>query len=175
MRDFCTDYAQALFSLAEEEKAEKTYLNQLQTIKSALDENSDFVKFLDSPAIPKEERLDAVEQAFSDAERNIISFIKILTEKRRSFCIAKCIDAFSAMYDEKNNIERVTCITAVSLDDKQTEAMEKKLESLTGKNIVLSNEVDPSVMGGVLLRLKNSEINGSVAQRLKDIEKAITV
>ena len=175
MRDFCTDYAQALFSLAEEEKAEQTYLSQLQTIKTALDENGDFVKFLDSPAIPKEERLDAVEQAFSDAQRNIISFIKILAEKRRAFCLAKCIDIFAKLYDEKNNIERVVCVTAVSLDDVQQNAMQKKLESVTGKSIILTNEVDPSVMGGVLLRLKNSEINGSVAQRLKDIEKAIRI
>lgn len=175
MRDFCTDYAQALFSLAEDEKALDTYLNQLQTIKSVLDENEDFVKFLDSPAIAKEERLDAAEQAFSDAERNIISFIKILIEKRRAFCLVKCIDIFAKGYDEKNNIERVTCITAVPLTDAQQEGMQKKLETLTGKTIVITNEVDPSVMGGVLLRLKNSEINGSVAQRLKDIEKAIRI
>ena len=175
MRDFCTDYVQALFSLAEEENAEQTYLSQLQTIKTAIDENEDFIKFLDSPAIPKEERLDAVEQAFSEAQRNIVSFIKILTEKRRAFCLGKCIDIFSALYDAKNNIERVTCITAVPLNNEQQAAMQKKLEGVTGKSIVLTNEVDPSVMGGVLLRLKNSEINGSVLQRLKDIEKAIRI
>ncbi len=175
MRDFCTDYAAALFSLAEEEKAEKLYLEQLQTINSVLEENADLVRFLDSPAIPKEERLETVEQAFAAAERNIISFIKILTEKRRGFCIAKCIELFAELYDEKNNIERVTCITALPITDVQQESLKKKLEDMTGKTIALEAQIDSTIMGGVLLRLKNSEINGSVAQRLKDIEKAIRI
>ncbi len=175
MRDFCTDYAQALFSLAEDEKAERVYIEQLQTIGTTLDENRDFIKFLDSPAIFKEERLSAVQEAFSAADKNIISFIKILTEKRRAFCLKKCIDIFSELYDAKNNIERVTCITALSMTEKQQTALKSKLEAMTGKNIVLETQVDTSVMGGVLLRLKNSEINGSVAQRLKEIEKAIRI
>ncbi len=175
MRDFCTDYANALFCVAEEENAEKTYLDQLSVIRSVIKENDDFIKLLDCPAIGKEERLSVAEECFAGAEHGIISFIKLLTEKRRAFCLKKCIDIFERLYDDKNNIERAVCITAVPLSLQQNEQLAGKLEKITGKSIILTNQVNPHIMGGVLLRLKNREINGSVALRLKEIEKAIRI
>lgn len=175
MRDFCTDYATALFSVAQDENAEKEYLEQLNLIRCVIKENPDLIKLLDCPAVSKEERLASVDECLAGTKSHIINFVKLLTEKRRAFCVPKCIDIFESLYDDANNIERVVCITAVPISAEQKQMLTDKLGKIMGKQIILANEVDPGIMGGVLLRLKNREINGTVALRLKEIEKAIRI
>ena len=174
MTDFSNDYAGALYSLAEDLRIEEKVLVQITEIQKQFSENPDFIKLLDSPALTVDERLDSVDAAFGAAEEIVISFIKILTEKRAVHLFGKCAAAFENEYNEKHNIETVTAETAIGLTPELSGLLKKRLEEMTGKTVKLYEKVRPELLGGIKLSFKNKEIDGSILKKLKEIEKAVS-
>ena len=99
--------------------------------------------------------------------------MKILTEKGyiRSFC--QCVRDYEELYDCAHGIVAVCAATAVPLSDDQTGRLQKKLESLTGKTVRLTNRIDPGVLGGVRLDYDGKRIDGTVKSRLDAVGKLL--
>ena len=77
------------------------------------------------------------------------------------------------MYRKEHGIELVDVITAVPLSDEMSEKLKSKLEAKLSKKIILSVSVDPSILGGIIVRTENSQIDSSVKTRLENVEKQI--
>ena len=86
----------------------------------------------------------------------------------------KIVEAFSDTYDRSRGIERVEAISAVPLTDAQTERLVKKLEKLTGKQIIVKNTHDPALLGGMKLRYLGIQLDGSVKTKLDSFEKRLS-
>ena len=167
------DYSRALYELAEEENAVSTVLSDLTAIGDALKENPDFIEFLDSPAISKEERIAAIDDAFSGASYITLNFIKLLTDMRSVSAFSKCAAGFFRMYDDANGILRAEIITAVEISNAQCDAICAKIAAETGKKVIPTKKTDPSILGGVILRYDGIQLDGSVASRLDDMRKQL--
>ena len=167
------EYAKALFLLTDEERCSETVAAQLQTVKRILSENPKYVQLLDTPALAKEEKLALVDRAFASLNGNLLNLIKILCEKHAVYQFSRMADSYAVLYDESRGIERVEAVTAVAMQKQQLAAMTKKLESLTGKTVIIRNTVDPSILGGVILRYAGTQLDGSVRARLEGFEKAL--
>ena len=167
-------YSSALYSLAEDMGIEDRVLSQIEEIDKALSENPDFVTLLNSSALALSERLAAADDAFSGAEEILLNFIKILTEKRQMHTFSKCAAAFRKEYDKKHNIVRVTALTVVPLGGELKNALCEKLEKLTGNTIVLENGVSPEILGGIVLKSEDSEIDASILGKLRNMAKELS-
>ena len=167
------EYGKALFLITEEDGISDKVIADVITAKSVFKENPEYVRLLDSPAIPKEERVALVDQAFVGLNEHLSSLIKILTEKRMIHLFDKVAEAYSALYDEARGILRVEAITAIPLTEEQSQTLSAKLEAKLGKKIILKNTVDSSILGGVKLRYNDVQLDGSVKTRLDKIEEAI--
>ena len=102
------------------------------------------------------------------------NFLKILVEKGRISSLKSIELTFKELLNDKHNIIEGTVISAIALTEKQVKELEEKLSKKYNKNVTLENEVDQSILGGVLVRLGNTQIDGSVKTRLNYIKDQLT-
>lgn len=167
------EYGKALFLLTEETRTTKTVAEELLEVKKLLCENPRYIKLLDTPALAKEEKLALVDRAFASLDGNLLNFLKILCEKHAVYQLPRVADVYAALYDEARGIERVEAVTAVAMTEKQLSALANKLAALTGKSIVIRNTIDPTILGGVVLRYAGTQLDGSLRARLESFEKSL--
>lgn len=167
------EYAKALFLLTQEERTTETVADQVRMLKRILNENPKYIQLLDTPALAKEEKIFLIDQAFSSLDGNLLNLIKILCEKHAVYQFRSMADVYAALYDESRGIERVEAVTAVAMQKQQLAALKKKMESITGKTVVIRNTVDPSVLGGMILRYAGTQLDGSIRAKLESFEKSL--
>ncbi|WP_367924534.1 ATP synthase F1 subunit delta [uncultured Ruthenibacterium sp.] len=162
------EYGGALYDLAVEEKCEDQVLEGLRLVQRLLAENPQYKKLLEQPAIRKEERLALLDQALSgNVQQYVVSFLKILCERRALSSLDGCVAEFCSRLYEARGILPVVAFSAVPLTEQQAEALRQKLAKTTGKNILLENKVDKSLVGGVKVEYEGKELDGSVAGRFE--------
>ena len=167
------EYGRALFLITEEENLSDEVLADVKTADKSLKANPEYVKLLDSPAIPKEERVALADSAFNSLNVNLLNLIKILIEKRDMRYFSTVASEYYSLYDNSRGILRVEAVTAIPLTDSQRDAMTKKLSSSLSKTVVLTNTVDKTTLGGVKIRYSGVQLDGSVKTRLDKFESAL--
>ncbi|MGM9631808.1 MAG: ATP synthase F1 subunit delta [Eubacteriales bacterium] len=166
-------FGDALFALCEEAGTTESVKVDFDILCSALCGEPEYVKLLDNPALSREERVALADKAFGSLDRYLVNMVKILAQRREVYLIFKIRDSFFESFDEARGIERVEAVSAVPLTDEQTERLAQKLEKITGKNIIITNKVDSSILGGVKLRFMGRQIDGSIKTKLDRFEKSL--
>lgn len=167
-------YGGSLYDLAAEEQLTDTIMEQMGEIQKLFWENPDYVKLLMEPSIPQEERNDLIEKAFGDgAERYLVNFMKILCERNILREFSGCCEEFVRRYNADHNIAETVVTSAVALKEEQAEALRKKLEEISGKQISLTQKVDPSVLAGLKVELEGKQLDGTVQGRLAGVSKKL--
>ena len=173
MKSLALTYAHSLFSLAEDENLVEKIHEELVSLNGIFSENPDYEVLLDSPNIPAEKRFELIDEAFASYMEYVVNFIKILCEKRRIAIFRDCIKEYDKLYYEKLGIKRVTAITAVALSDELREKLINKLETEWNSKIEFTEKVDPSILGGIVLRTDNSQTDASVRTKLEQLKAQI--
>ncbi len=167
-------YGQALYLLAKEEALGKQILEELSALEDAFRREPDYLRLLHSPTLPKQERCALLDTGFrGQVHPYVLNFLKILTEKGCIRHYFDCCDAFREEYYRDNGILPVTAVTAVPLTQAQSERLQGKLHTVTGKAIVLTNRIEPQVLGGVRLHYDSSQLEDTLAHRLDRIRAAL--
>ena len=160
-------YAEALFQVGEEINSTTKLYEELNAVVETLKSNNDFYSVLKSPLVTKGDKKDLVGKVFdSQISDNLNNFLKIIIDKDRVSAIEAVEKSYKELLNEKNNIIEGTAITAVAMSKEEMKQLEAKLSSKYNKNVTLENKVDKSILGGVLVRLGNEEIDGTVKTRL---------
>lgn len=169
----CAEYGKALFLLALEENKDEQIFEEVKSLSKIFKENNDYVIILDSPAVMLEEKLSLIDSSLKDCDEYVKNFVKMLCEKHSVFQFEDCVKAYSKEYDKHHNIIRSVVISAVKLSDTQLEKMKLALEKKSGKTVFLENEIDPSLIGGVVLRTEGKQFDGSIKGRLDSMKRSI--
>lgn len=167
------EYAEALFMLAVQEGKTDEYLSCLDTVEKAIDSNPEYIDFLASPAIPLEERLEAIEDAFCSFPEYPLSFLKLLCEMGNIRLLPECISEYRRLFMELSNTVCATVYSAVELSKAQKNALCSKLEKQHGKTIDPTYIIDRTLIGGVKIEIEGKTYDGSVKRRLQDIKDVI--
>lgn len=173
MSDFSKEYARALYDLCKEENLTDDTLSELSVIDSLVKENKDYKKLLDTPSVSLDERMNIIDDAFSSCSLYVKNFIKILCENKKFYEFSSCVKEFNSIYDKENNIERLEAVTCVPLSDIQIKKLKEKAEKLISKNVFITNKIDESILGGVILKFSNTLIDGSVKNKLDTLSNMI--
>ena len=174
MSEIANEYAKALFMLGAEKECTLEYKNALETVDSLFKENPVYVDFLYTFAIPLEERLSALEEAFSNKiPRDVLSFLKILCEKRHITEFGECAKCYYALYNELDKVSNAYVTSAVELTQGQKAELKDKLEKKTGKTVVINYTVDESIIGGIILEMDGKIIDSSIKKHLKRMKDVI--
>ncbi|GAA0700577.1 F0F1 ATP synthase subunit delta [Paraclostridium ghonii] len=168
-------YAEALFQVGEESNSTENLYNELKAVVDIIKENKEFSNILKSPIVSKEDKKDLISNVFgSQINKEMLNFMKILADKDRLALIASITEAFKTLLNDKNNILEGIAITALPMKDDELEGLQGKLSAKYNKTVILKNEVDESVLGGVLVRLGNEEIDGTVKNRLDKMKEQLS-
>lgn len=168
------EYANALFLLTEEEGTTETVLEELSAIAGIMRENQEYSRLLDTPALSKEERLSLIDEALSSFDERLTNLIKILSESRLARIIPHMQKEYYSLYCNARGIIHAEAVTAIPMSESQLLNMKKRLENETGKQVVLKNTQDKSILGGVVLRYGGVQLDGSVKTRLDKFEEALS-
>ena len=168
-------YAQALFEVGEETQTTSELYQELKQLVDILNENKDLYNFLKSPLIGREDKKNVMKNIFENQlSKNMNNFLKIVIDKDRISTIGNIQESYKNLLNDKNNILEGTVITAVGLNEKEIKDLEKNLSTKYNKNVTLTNVVDETILGGVLVKLGNEEIDGTVKTRLSKMKKQLS-
>ena len=163
-------YGKALYSLVMDEGLSDIVLNDLKVLDDCFSAEPDFMRLLATPNLSKEERCQILDQSLRDKiHPYILNFLKILTEKGYIRYFKQCCTVFETQYNFDNNILVVKAVTAVPLNQEQTDKLIVKLSDITGKTVRLEKVVDPQCIGGVRLDFDGKRLDDTVAHRLSAI------
>lgn len=168
-------YAEALFQLTEEENITREIYSELTDVIKLIKTNKDLDNVLKSPLISKSEKVQLIETLFNKKiNDNLKNFLKILVEKGRISSLKEIGLTFKQLLNDKDNIIEGTVISAIALTDEKVKELEEKLSKKYNKNVTLENKVDEAILGGVLVRLGNTQIDGSIKTRLDNIKDQLS-
>ena len=168
------DYGKALLELALEEGKDEAVKGELAVITRAISRETGYVTLMDTPSVSTEEKLCLLKEAFGGAEPLLLNFLSLLCERRAIHTLPACKAAYDKAYDEAHDILRATAITAVKMEERQCAALQKKLAVLTGKRVILTNELDPSLIGGITLRYGGIQLSDSIRSRLDKLRRSLS-
>lgn len=162
-------YAEALLMLGSEEDSLTRMREDVAVLEEALRQNSECLRLLDTPALTKDERLGIAERISEGLLPSVANTLMLLTEGRQASSFLDIAREFYLLYDEKMGILRVEAITATPMSERQLLALQNKLALKTGKTVIVNNEINPEILGGVKLRYSGRQIDGSLKTRLDSI------
>ncbi len=169
------EYATALFSLATENNTVDEYEKSLIEIGNIFKENPDYIKVLESPAIPLSERISFIDLAFeSTYTEYLVSFIKVLCENGHITEICGCVDEFQELVRIYKNRTVAFVYYVEPLTEKQKISLVEKLQKISGKVIEPEFIKDESLIGGIKVQLDDKIFDGSIKNRLNKAKGVIS-
>ena len=167
-------YALALYQVAEEKGKVEEYLDELRMICNLIDEYEDFKQVIKHPQISTVRKKQAFINIFrGKIDDDLLSFLLILIEKDRIKYIKEKLNQMEKIHLERKNTLIAEVKTAVPMLESEKQALKEKLQQQYDKNIIMNNEVDKSILGGVFVRVGNDVIDGTVKSKLDELKKII--
>ena len=168
------EYAEALFELAEEAGQTEVYAEALTLTEGMLKENPGFLQLLASPAVSREERMNALSAAFQDSiPLSMLVLLRMMVYRGHARRIPEMIDWFRELVRERRGESEARVTTAVVLTEAQKTALREKLEKRFGRKMILKCEVDPDLIGGIRVETEGRVLDGTLRTRLQEIKEVM--
>lgn len=165
-------YGNSLYALSKDEGMADEIFSDIKMIVRLFNENPDYLKILNTKFIPKDELLKILNEDFSDRiNKYTLNFIKLLCEKHLISHIDECLKAYEILYNKDNKIEIINVTTAKPLDDILEKKIIERMETKTGKKILLKKHIDEKCIGGIIIDMEDVRIDSSVKSQLSKLKK----
>lgn len=163
-------YARALVGLGQKTGATQQMLEQLSSVSDVLGKLPKLGSMLQSPQIAPAEKMKLLEKAFSGrVDGQLMNFLKVVLEKRRFDCLPAIQASATKIFDELSGRLQATITTAEPIDDEGRRRVESRLADMLGKQIQLAAKTDPSIIGGMVVRVGDTVYDGSVRNQLNQV------
>ena len=167
-RTLAKRYAAALLQVTDKEGTTEKTEALLLALKDATQSLKPFRDMLASPKVPRKVKKQLLRKVFEGRSKPaFLEFLDLLVDKNRLAIIPDLSDMFDRLADASHGIVRVKVKSWRPLSQSHRGSLQKKLAGMTGKKVEIDAEADPSLKGGMLIRIGDSVIDGSVARRLK--------
>lgn len=173
MEEIARVYADALFGVAKEEGSLDAVHEQLGEFADALERERELQVFLFSPYFSSSEKRDGISRVVSGAEPGLVNFLELLAEKHRMPALFRIRHRFDELWAEENKRLEVRLVSAVPLDESVVERVGEEIERKTNKQVDLASEVDPEIVGGLVLRVGNMVLDASLRAKLERLRKEV--
>lgn len=159
-------YTQALTEIAQEENGFDAWQQDLATL-TELVSDEEVLAYLESPGVQLEQKLDAVDKVLTSIQPEARNFFHILIERRRLHELREIAAQFDEAVLAARGIVLAHVTTADALDDAGKALVRERLSSMMGKDVELRLHQDPGIIGGIVARIGDQVIDGSVVNQLR--------
>ncbi len=168
-------YAQAMFEVAVDKGDTGDIEKDLDGIKQLLSTNKKFRGILYHPSITKTDKKDIVDKVIVSqcSSRWIKNLLCVLIDKRRERILDYLPDVYKGVAGRIREIVPVKVQTVIPLTEDKLVKMKKNLEKLTKKKVEIETEVNKDIIGGMIIRIENKIIDGSITNHLKNLKKSL--
>ena len=167
-------YAKAILDLANSKGVAEVVNNDMKLIASTIDTNSELSDFIQNPTTRVEVKESALLEVFADVNGVTKGLFHLLFENKRFEILEAIAVEYSKVFDEGNGIEVAKVTTAIPMDAALEAKVLAKIATLSDKKITIENIVDPSIIGGFILRIGDQQYNASVANRLQVLKRELS-
>lgn len=164
-------YALALYQVAEEQGKVEEYMQDLREICDLIDNNADFHEVIKHPQISTTKKKKLFTNVFKDnIDEELLSFLLILIEKDRILYLKEKLNEMEKIHLERNNTVIAKVKSVIPLTKNQVNKLKGNLEKKYDKNIILEQEIDKSIIGGLYVRVGNDVIDGTIKLKLDEMK-----
>jgi F-type H+-transporting ATPase subunit delta len=165
-------YATALFELAREERVIDAVKANLDRFEGLLAASSDLMRLVRSPVFSAEQQAKALTAvlAAGGIDGLAAKFLQVVAANRRLFAVAGIIKDFRALVARHKGEVRADVTLAQAPDERQLAAIKDALRAVTGKDVQVDITVDPSIIGGLIVKLGSRMVDSSLRTKLKSIK-----
>ena len=175
MSDAANKYAVALATAAKDNGSLDAVLRDFGQFTGALNGSKDLCSMFFAPNFSIRQKTVIYKKLFAPALSGyFIRFLELLHKNKRERCIYESYKKYEALCLEAKNTQKIIVTTAVALSSAQSAKMQQMLSNKTGKTIVIDNIVDPGVISGAVIRIKDKIIDASMASRLQGLRKELS-
>ncbi|MFZ5943921.1 MAG: F0F1 ATP synthase subunit delta [Bacillota bacterium] len=168
-------YAQALLQIAQEKNAVDLYEKELNDVLASINADDHLKHIWFSERILIDDKKQVFKELYANNLSEIISnFLYVLIDKNREEFLPDIFREFKKLADISRNIIDAEVRSAAALTDKDFNELQAKLSSMTGKNVRMKVEIDPGLIGGLIVKIGDKVIDGSVIKRLSIMKKNLS-
>ncbi len=171
--DAATPYADALFRAAEQAGTLDATHRDLSGVVRSVAENRDLSRVLFNPAFPVEAKRRVLAQVAAGGDPLVGSFLRVLVDHGRLELLADAYEAFADRYRRRQRELAVHLTTAVAIDDAVADGLRRQLEQATGQSVEITRAVDPAILGGIVLRVRDLLVDASLKRRLDGLRLSL--
>lgn len=167
-----TRYAKSLLDLAVEQGDLDTVKQDMEQFIGVLRSNTELQAVLKNPIMKQDKKQNILDALFKDKiHPSILAFFRIMVRKGRSGILYATAQEFVRAYNEYKGIVKATVTSATKLSDKNFDALKAILSEETKSEIILTNAIDPGLIGGFVVKVGDKQIDASIAGKLHKLEK----
>ncbi|MFM9974443.1 MAG: F0F1 ATP synthase subunit delta [Beijerinckiaceae bacterium] len=168
-------YASALFDLASDARATASVAADLSRFDALVAGSDELLRLVKSPVFSADEQVRAVAAVMDKAKIGGLAanFIKLVASKRRLFAIRDMVSAYHALADARAGVVKAEVVVAEALSDKNRKAVVEALRGVTGKTVTVVEKVDPSIIGGIIVKMGSRMVDSSVRTKLNSLKVAM--
>lgn len=167
-------YATAILDLSKSKGVSEVVNNDMKSIASTIKGNAELNTFIQNPTIKVEVKERALLEVFASADKVTKGLLHLLFENKRFEILEVIAAEYSKLFDIMNNVEVAKVTTAVAMDAALEAKVLAKIATLSDKKSTIENTVDPSIIGGFILRIGDQQYNASVANRLQILKRELS-
>lgn len=167
-------YAKAILSLAKDQNTASVVNDDMKLIVATTAENKELNLLLHSPIVKTEQKTAVLNEVFANANVLTQGLINVLAENKRLHLLATTAQEYTTLFNIDNGLQKALVTTAVPLTDDLNAKVLAKVKELTGKEAVIENKVDESILGGFILRVGDMQYNASIANKLNNLKRTFS-
>jgi F-type H+-transporting ATPase subunit delta len=173
MEEIAQVYARALFEVASEQDKLDAIRDQLGQFADAVDGSRDLRTFLFSPYFSSAEKKAGLARAIDDADEALTNFLTLLIDHHRMPVIFRIRRVYDVLWEQANRLLPVTITAAIDLDPETVRHISDQIGAQTQRRVEVTTEVDPEIIGGLVVRVGNSILDASIRTRLENLKKNV--
>src|SRR3954469_1353946 len=173
MEEIARVYARSLFEVAKEQSKLDEVREQLGQFADALDGNRELSIYFFSPYFSTTEKKDGLGKLLEGVDPVVANFLALLIENHRMPVIFRVRREYDVLWERENQRLPVTVTSAVALDEATVRSIGDAIGQQTGQQIELTADVDPDVLGGLIVRVGNSILDASIRNRLENLRRSV--
>ena len=167
-------YAKAILNMAQTTGAAAQVNDDMALVAQTINENNELREFINSHTIKAAVKENALKEIFANTQTITQGLFHLLHENKRFSILHAIANQYKAQLDVANGVEEATVTTAVEITPELQEKVLAKIKEFSDKKITLKNVVDPSIIGGFIIRIGDKQYNASVANRLLTLKRELS-